>query len=830
MALKPFKLSVPPSKKPIDPLEIFNKLTLRGSIENIWEPQADALREWYKVSASSDIVVQMNTGGGKTLVGLLIAQSLVNTTKGRVLYVCPNNQLVEQTAERVKELGLGVAIRYKSTWVNREAFDSGDAFCLTNYATLFNGKSIFRNEMIDGVVFDDAHVAENTIRSQFTLKIPTTHPTFRPILQLFRRHFATSSQASRFDDIANGRKTPVLLVPGFIVWQHAAELRQTFIDNGVEGDDELLFAWEHLKEHLDRCCVLGDGGGIEITPVLTPLSESVFFGEDTKRVYLTATLPSQAAFARTFGVATPKIIQPTGKSGDAQRLFVFIEGKDDGEQRERAKELVANHKSCVISPSTATGNDWVPPATIYRTDSGQEEITRFSHSDEPEMLCLVARYDGIDLPGDACRVLILDRLPTGESRIDKFIDESIRVETIRTSHTATRVVQAIGRIFRSNTDHGVVVLVGPQLQSWIRTPRNRAYLPKLLQQQILLATELSKQVQNEETSWNDLMNGVLEGEPTWDQMYEEYIDEFDAEFVAPEGQWHIDLIVGERQAYELLWRGQCQQAANAYAGLVEKASQHDKRLAAWLRHWRGVALLCADDKNGALTDFIAAANVRSELGRPSERRDSVFKASCPDEIGEQANVLAAWYRKSRHQIPAALEQVEKELTYGPDTARAEEALRVLGTLLGLRAERPDKSTDTGPDVIWNGNNDLAAWGFELKTDKNKDGEYSKKEIGQCHDHEEWLHKSFGDSWELTVLGPMLSVSSRANPSSTLRVSEVDSFRELFDRVRAMFDAVESADKANLEETFQTWLNYHGLTWPICVESLDNRLAVDLKHV
>ena len=35
----------------------------------------------------------------------------------------------------------------------------GNDFCLTNYASVFNGKSIFRNEDIDALVFDDAHVA-----------------------------------------------------------------------------------------------------------------------------------------------------------------------------------------------------------------------------------------------------------------------------------------------------------------------------------------------------------------------------------------------------------------------------------------------------------------------------------------------------------------------------------------------------------------------------------------------------------------------------------------------------------------------------------------------
>jgi hypothetical protein len=44
----------------------------------------------------------------------------------------------------------------------------------------------------------------------------------------------------------------------------------------------------------------------------------------------------------------------------------------------------------------------------------------------------------------------------------------------------------------------------------------------------------------------------------------------------------------------------------------------------------------------------------------------------------------------------------------------------------------------------------------------------------------------------------------------------------------MFDSVEGGDKTNLEQAFQTWLDYYGLIWPRRVESFDSGLAVDLK--
>lgn len=829
MALKKIKIPVPHGKKPTDPQEIFNKLTLRGSIENIWQPQAEALQKWQDKRPDSDVVIQMNTGGGKTLVGLLIAQSLVNETKGRVLYVCPNNQLIEQIEDRAKEIGLTPATRYKSAWNSREEFETGNTFCLTNYASVFHGYSIFRNDDVDALIFDDAHVAENVIRGQFTLKIPNNHVAFNKILHIFRDHFANSSQAERFEDISQGRFTSVLLVPMFVVWEHAQQLRTILLDSGITADSNTKYVWEHLKEHLNRCAIVADGSGLEITPAVLPLSQLSYFREGVRRIYLTATLPSRASFVRTFGVSDPTIIQPSGKSGDAQRLFVFVPGEDDEEQRHEALALVESHKCCVISTSDKKGQEWVPPANIYATDSGQEEIDRFRESKQPEMLGLIARYDGIDLPGDSCRVLILDRLPTGENLINRFIDESVRVETIRTSNIATRVVQAIGRIFRSNTDHGVVLLVGPQLQSWLRTPKNREYLPPLLQQQLLLSTELAKQVEGEEITWEDLIEGILIGEDNWDEMYNEYIDQFEASVSSPTVDWHIELILKEQEAYEKLWQGQFQQASDQYALLANTAQENDYRLAAWYRHWRGLALMCAEDRQGALSEFIAAANRRSELGRPSGKRERSFKLPEPIAQGKQATNLAKWYRKKKEQISTLINQVETDLIYGPNTNKAEEACSALGRLLGLDVKRPDKAKDTGPDVTWEGLNGFKAFGFELKTDKKKDGEYFKKDISQCHDHSQWLLTNYDGKTALTIVGPRIQVSKQANPSSTLQIVEIDSMRDLFARVKSMHEAVEAGDKANLEQIFQAWLEYYGLTWPICVESFDSTLAVDLKN-
>lgn len=184
MAFDPSKIRLRTKRraKEIDPEKIFESLTLRGSIENLWSPQAAALRDWHKRRTDSDVVIDMNTGGGKTLVGLLVAQSLVNETGNCVLFVCPTNQLVEQAASKAEECGIEVATYMSGKWKGREIWEESRGPGITNYAAVFNGKSIFKGFDLGGIVFDDAHVAGNIIRAQFTLTFDNGTPVYNEIM------------------------------------------------------------------------------------------------------------------------------------------------------------------------------------------------------------------------------------------------------------------------------------------------------------------------------------------------------------------------------------------------------------------------------------------------------------------------------------------------------------------------------------------------------------------------------------------------------------------------------------------------------------------------
>ena len=828
MDLSKIRLSKRKRSRLITPDDIFNSLTLRGDVEGIWATQAEALREWHQHRHESDVSIEMSTGGGKTLVGLLVAQSIVNETEGKVLYVCPTNQLVEQTVGKARECGIDVVTYMQGNW-SGDAYHACRGACVTNYAAVFNSHTIFREEDLEGIVFDDAHVAHNVIRSQFTLRISSNHPAFRQLVNLFRAHFGRNFQSQQFQDAIGGDWGALLFVPMFEVTRNSGAIAKILLQNGVLDAPETSFPWGHLKDSLTKCAFLISGGRIEITPPILPLHALPYFSEAVRRVYLTATMPSQVEFARTFGVAETVQIAPHGKSGEAQRLFIFVGGNTDQEQREHACDLVAEEKACVIVPSAQAADCW-PIGERFDGRRGHRQIEAFASTDAPAKLILAARYDGIDLPGAACRVLILDGSPIGGFLIDRFMDQGLRIEGLRLSHRATRIVQAIGRIFRSNRDHGAVLVCGVTLQRWLLDPNHRRYMPDLLQRQVQLGIELQRLAGNGEVDFAELLDGVLQGRSDWDALYTRHIDAFDALPLPEEVDWFTDLVVRERATFDRFWEGDFPVAAQAYRDLAEAATLRDQRLAAWYWHWNGVALDLGGQDEAASSAYFRAASKRSELGWPRVEAGKLVPA---EDVApsHQASMIAQTIRRGKGRLVTRMKQVRGDLAYGGETSRAEEALCELGRLLGLEASRPDHEQRTGPDVLWRYQPDCAGIAMDAKTDKDPNGSYRKTaDIGQFHDHDQWLSDSYPDeSFLKAIVGKLLKVTPAANPPPDLQVIPLEQFEGLLNRFHELLEFIEArGDREDVDVCVERALRLYGLSWPNCATSLEGRLAVDLQ--
>ncbi len=491
------KLSVPdePSKA-IHPIDIFQGARIRDTnINDLWLAQGDALREWHSLREQGDLAIVLNTGAGKTLVGLLIAQSLVNETQRQVVYACSSIQLVQQTADKAEGYGLPVTTYYQQQFSTDNLYQRSEAPCITTYQALFNGRSRFRRDDIAAVVFDDAHTVDNILREQFSLHIVRTEmpELYNQLVDLYRQYHHAIDRATSYDDVCKGVSDREFFVPPFEVLNSVSELRRLLREGNLRDQSRTRFSWEHLQDHEDLCCVLISRESVTLTPAVVPTFTLPYFGENVRRIYLSATLTAPDSFVRVFGREPDKLIAPSTTAGECERMIVIPSLVENiGDDIVSAKEIIREEKALILVPSFASGEAWSDVAAPPSRENVPEEVNSFREAPPPEKLTLAARYDGIDLPGDTCRMMVLDGLPTGSGPLERFQRDGLNLDNSLRSMLASRIVQSFGRISRGMSDHGVVVITGNDLMNWLELPRNRSLLPEFLQKQIRIGQTVSE--------------------------------------------------------------------------------------------------------------------------------------------------------------------------------------------------------------------------------------------------------------------------------------------------------------------------------------------------
>ena len=155
---------------PTDPRDIFASLSGRApGFGYLRDVQGQVLDEWFARRSQRDVSIKMNTGTGKTAVGLLALRSSLNEGVSPALYVAPDRFLVRQVADQAGYLGIPCTEEPDSS-----AYASGDAIGIVTVHKLVNGRSVFggpgNNRIhpveIGAVVIDDAHACVRTIEDQ----------------------------------------------------------------------------------------------------------------------------------------------------------------------------------------------------------------------------------------------------------------------------------------------------------------------------------------------------------------------------------------------------------------------------------------------------------------------------------------------------------------------------------------------------------------------------------------------------------------------------------------------------------------------------------------
>jgi tetratricopeptide (TPR) repeat protein len=814
---------------PIDPIELFQKLKITDTnINDLWLAQGDALRDWHQNRLVKDIGVVLNTGAGKTLVGLLIAQSLVNETKGRVIYACSSIQLVEQTVDKARGYGLKVSAYYRGKFSN-DLYHRSLAPCITTYQAIFNGRSIFFREDLDAVVFDDAHTAEHLLRDHFSLQIKraTLPSTYAEVVALFREYHQKIGKAGRYSELENQNCQRLFLIPPFEIHKQYGELLRILNEAKLSESRDTTFAWEHINDHVDLCCILISGPTVTITPPFVPVRILPYFDHGTRRVYLSATLSASDAFARTFGCVPDQIVTPKTTAGECERLIIvpsMLKSKEN--DIELTEQLIENHKTLILVPTYYRATEWQGSAEPPPRESVSEHVTAFKSDSGTPKLLLAARYDGVDLPGDTCRVMVIDDLPMGVSSLERFLWEKLKLSNTLRTAIASRVIQSFGRISRGLSDHGVICLTGDRLVKWLLTPKNIATLPPFLQKQIMLGFQFSEHAESIE-DLNAGMNQCFSRDEGWLNSYNNYIQNAEPENIKEDTARLTEIALSESNYAYFIWKRDYEAAAKCLRDTLEAAFTVSRSTGAWHALWLGRAFQLLGQTDSAVELFKRAHAEQFTIpAYPSHSDEDKGEKDLKQvvEVDRQFSV----YHDGNITPPKLLNMDLVYLDGNGSSAQTEESLRALGQYLGLKASRPDNEFGTGPDVLWE-LEEHPSLCIEVKTGKKESSRYKKDEIGQLRDHVQWVLDNT-DSEEVisAFIGPKIGATGAANPPQDFLVFELSEFKLLAEKlIQAYNDAAASSLPLTLRRDLLELFQTRDLLWPKFFEKMDKFILSEL---
>ncbi|WP_286797327.1 DEAD/DEAH box helicase family protein, partial [Psychrobacter sp. UBA6291] len=464
--------------KKTDPIEIYESLDRRSIAGPLRPAQSRILSEWYtNRKDEKDLIIKLHTGEGKTLIGLIALQSKVNSNEGPCLYICPNKYLVEQVKNDADKFGISYCSIGQDNTLPNEFLD-GRKILITYVQKAFNGKTIFGLDNnfvpIKNIILDDSHACIESIRNTFAININSERPAYKELLQLFKDSLAEQGEGT-FLEIESGEYNSFLQIPYWSWIEKSDEVLN--ILSSYRNEREVIFSWPFIKNNIKNCQAFISGNSLEISPIHIPIERFSFFHNANQRILMSATTQDDSFFIKGLGFNSQAIERPLDNpeqiwSGEKMMIIPSLidESLDRADVINKlAKPFDKSFGVVSLVPSFDKSKIYNSLGSIVpRSDEIVATIEGLKKGFFKDTVVFANRYDGIDLPDETCRVLILDGRPFTNSLSEKY-EEAIRVNSDSINvKIAQKIEQGLGRSVRGEKDYCLILIIGADLVKFIR--------------------------------------------------------------------------------------------------------------------------------------------------------------------------------------------------------------------------------------------------------------------------------------------------------------------------------------------------------------------------
>lgn len=814
-----------PTDRPVDPVELYDRLDRLSDTGPLRPAQKHVLTEWHTNRRSErDLIIKLHTGQGKTVVGLLMLQSHLHEGHGPALYMSPNRFLVEQTCFQAQRFGITVT-NGNAVDDLPPAFLGGHEIYVCTVQKLFNGLTKFglkgNSIPIGTLLMDDSHACIDAIKQACSIALKAGSLPYNALLQLFTSDLREQG-AGTLADIQDGDYDALLPVPYWAWIDRRDEV--TEILSKHRQDDAVKFVWPVLKDMLDRCCCVISGTGLEIVPYLSPLQQFCSYYNARHRIFMSATVTDDSFLVKGLRLSADTIAKPVTYPkekwfGEKMILIpTLIDGETGREQVVRTFAKPTKHRPYGVVGLCASGRAaalWREAgAVVAETDTSSGYVQQLLDGQYDNALCVVNRYDGIDLPDKTCRILILDSKPFSGGLIDRYTESCRPGSEVTAQRTARVIEQGIGRGVRGEKDFCAVILVGGDLVRAVQRSDVKKFYSSQTRKQIEIGTEIArmseedvrhgvpginitvdcvKKLLNRDSGWKDFyadrMEGVMLDKPN-KAMLKLYEVELEAELKAEQGRFA--------------------EARNVLQAMLDKNPDMPQEDRGWYTQ-EMARLAYRHSKADSAQLQIAAHKSNGYLLKP--QGVTVFKKLEPLSQKRVANVIE-WVQKAKdyQDLMVRVVAILGDLRFGAAADSFEQAFDELGRALGFAAERLEKLWKEGPDNLWclKKNHYLLV---ECKNEvKGGREEIAKAETGQMNNSFAWFTENYPAAEASCVMViPTRKLGDAAGFNMPVTILRETSLKKLRRNVQNFFQEFGAADLADLDpNTVQKWLSQHHL--------------------
>jgi hypothetical protein len=732
---------------PIDPNELFYSLKKEKEYSYLRGIQEEALSSWHFRRKETNVLVKMNTGAGKTLVGLLILYSKLIETNKKSIFLCPDKQLVNQVFDQSSKYGIPTCI-IDSDNEFPEDFLNNNAILITTVQKLFNGKNIFDRYKIDigSIVIDDAHKCIEKIQESFAIKLSNEHGTYNELFKLFSEELKKQAIGS-YEAIKSGQPDYYMKVP-FWSWLDNKENVIRILSPYLNETDTLLFKWDLFHNNYNQYELYISSSKIEIVPQKCYVQNIQTYANAEFKYALSATFENDIALMYDLDFSSYSIqnpIEPKHRKDYGQRLILtpkryFKDFNEDDLVKVVQHHLKSGQNILVLVPSFREARSWESIGARIINENIELELEKLKKS-KANFIVLANRYDGIDLGGDACNVLIIHEHPKYKFLKDRYL-ENILHKT-NTNIIAQTIEQGMGRTVRSGNDYSVIYLFGKNILRFLRHKENFKYLNKHTKRQIEIGLNLLSQEEIDSSSYAkaifETADFCLSQNDEWLKYYQNFMKGVDDENDSSDKENQLLLKELEQQAILNFVNGKNEKAVE-FANKILTMDLSDSERALY-------NLFCANmiylyDKNISNDLILKARDYSRHMFEPFLSKQYLKKQlKTGNQFISAINFIHSF--TTMNDAIDYLNEMKSKLKFDPRNSADdfEEAIRLLGKMLGFYSTRPEKEKNEGPDNLWMMQNNCCLI-LESKSEKEYKNLISKSDISQLLHSLEWFDSKY----------------------------------------------------------------------------------------